>query len=141
MASMPPQRQVVLVTGCSKGGLGYALCQQLATEGCIVYATARKLGLLDGLEQRCQLHELDVTDAAAVNRVVELILEECGRIDIVVNNAGALLKGWAIETPMQDVRRLMEVRQGRVMLGNATCTGSLFHHACVVCVVTHCGTR
>lgn len=79
----------MLVTGCSKGGIGYALCQQLASRGCTVYATARKLGLLDGLQQQgCRLLELDVTDTAAAKRVVAQVLREAGQLDILVNNAG-----------------------------------------------------
>ena len=101
---------VVLVTGCSKGGIGYALCQELAARGCTVYATARRLGLLDGLQQQgCTLLELDVTDTPAAEKVVQHIIEKSGRIDILVNNAGSLIKGWAVDTPLQDVRKLMEV--------------------------------
>lgn len=101
---------VVLVTGCSKGGIGYALCQQLAARGCTVYATARKLGLLDGLQQcGCHVMELDVTDTAAAERVVRHVLAQSGRIDMLVNNAGSIIKGWAVDTPLADVRDLMEV--------------------------------
>jgi len=101
---------VVLVTGCSKGGIGYALCQQFASRGCTVYATARRLGLLDGLQQQgCICMELDVTDTAAAQKVIQRVIQTAGRIDILVNNAGSLIKGWAVDTPLQDVRRLMEV--------------------------------
>jgi NAD(P)-dependent dehydrogenase (short-subunit alcohol dehydrogenase family) len=104
-------RSVVLITGCSKGGIGYALCLQVAAKGCIVYATARNLDAMDGLEQHgCILLQLDVTDAAAVKQTVARVLSDAKRIDILVNNAGLLLKGWALETPLADVRRLMEVR-------------------------------
>jgi NADP-dependent 3-hydroxy acid dehydrogenase YdfG len=75
-----------------------------------VYATARKLGLLDGLQQcGCRLLELDVTDTVAAGKVVQHVLSQSGRIDILVNNAGSAIKGWAVDTPMQDVRQLMEV--------------------------------
>lgn len=102
--------KVVLITGCSKGGIGYALAGHLASRGCTVYATARKLGLLDGLQQHgCHLLELDVTDTAAATRIVRQIIRKSGRIDILVNNAGSIVKGWALDTPLQDVRQLMEV--------------------------------
>jgi NAD(P)-dependent dehydrogenase (short-subunit alcohol dehydrogenase family) len=55
------------------------------------------------------LLELDVTDTAAATRVVRQIIQKSGRIDILVNNAGSIVKGWALDTPMQDVRQLMEV--------------------------------
>lgn len=101
----------MLVTGCSRGGIGHAMCLALAARGCVVYATARKLGLLDGLQQAgCICLELDVTHTAAAQQVVQRIVAEAGRIDILVNNAGSIIKGWAVDTPMQDVRQLMEVR-------------------------------
>jgi NADP-dependent 3-hydroxy acid dehydrogenase YdfG len=76
-----------------------------------VYAAGRKLDQMQGLVALgCRLQQLDVTDEAAVARVVQAVVQEAGRIDILINNAGVALKGWAIETPLKDVRRLMEVR-------------------------------
>lgn len=53
--------------------------------------------------------ELDVTDTAAAQKVIQRVIQTAGRIDILVNNAGSMMKGWAVDTPLQDVRRLMEV--------------------------------
>ncbi|KAJ7070818.1 oxidoreductase [Mycena amicta] len=90
--------KVVLVTGCSRGGIGYALqvqvqylCERFAAEGCRTYATARRLesigaGLADN--PLISVHILDITNDSDVRRVLELVIEESGRIDIVVNNAG-----------------------------------------------------
>ncbi|KAJ7897090.1 oxidoreductase [Mycena olivaceomarginata] len=80
--------RVVLVTGCSSGGIGYALCERFAAEGCRVYATARRLEAMAGLDAHPQvsLQTLDVTVEEDVHRVVNLIVAEAGQIDIVVNN-------------------------------------------------------
>ncbi|TFK83996.1 hypothetical protein K466DRAFT_439827, partial [Polyporus arcularius HHB13444] len=43
--------KVVLVTGCSDGGIGSALCAEYASRGCKVYATARRMEAMDGLKQ------------------------------------------------------------------------------------------
>lgn len=97
---------VVLVTGCSSGGIGYALqvlvdlvlthlslatrCERFAAEGCRVYATARRLEAMTGLDSHplISLATLDVTNDADVIRVVEQVVAEAGRIDILVNNGG-----------------------------------------------------
>jgi NAD(P)-dependent dehydrogenase (short-subunit alcohol dehydrogenase family) len=80
-----------------------------------VYATGRKLEQMQGLVALgCRLQQLDVTDEAAVARVVQAVVQEAGRIDILINNAGMTLKGWAIETPMTKARSVMEVRRSGV---------------------------
>jgi NAD(P)-dependent dehydrogenase (short-subunit alcohol dehydrogenase family) len=90
--SSPPARQRTwFITGCSSG-LGHALCTRVLERGDRAVCTARKLGVLDEFKSRFpQLAiplALDVTDAVAVNRVVEEALARTGGIDILVNNAG-----------------------------------------------------
>ncbi|KAJ6504391.1 oxidoreductase [Mycena vulgaris] len=110
--------RVVLVTGCSSGGIGYSLqvlfgtysysCERFAAEGCRVYATARRLEAMDGLSAHplIKLQTLDVTSDADVRRVVDLIIADAGQIDIVVNNAGVMGLGasWVSEQPMDNVQ-------------------------------------
>ncbi|KZT67754.1 NAD(P)-binding protein [Daedalea quercina L-15889] len=88
---MSQNARVVVITGCSKGGIGFALCKEFATKGCKVYATARRLEAMEGLAHpSIECLALDVTDDANVKQVVETVIEREGRIDIVVNNAGAI---------------------------------------------------
>ncbi|GAA5879685.1 hypothetical protein JCM8547_008955 [Rhodosporidiobolus lusitaniae] len=81
--------KVVLVTGSSEGGIGYALCVEFARRGCIVYASARRLASLSSLLDNVRKVELDVSRPESCRAVVERIIHEQGRIDILVNNAGA----------------------------------------------------
>ncbi|KAJ6621098.1 hypothetical protein B0H10DRAFT_2018699 [Mycena sp. CBHHK59/15] len=99
------ESRVVLITGCSEGGIGFALCERFAAAGCTVYATARRLEAMVGFAGRARIHALalDVTDGADVRRVVERVVAEAGRIDIVVNNAGVMGIGPLIEQPMDNV--------------------------------------
>ncbi|KAF7339276.1 Oxidoreductase [Mycena sanguinolenta] len=99
-------RPVVLVTGCSSGGIGYALCERFAVEGCRVYATARRLETMSGLAAHplISLQTLDVTVDEDVKRVVAFIVAEAGQLDIVVNNAGFISVGPMIEQPLDNVR-------------------------------------
>ncbi|KZT73523.1 oxidoreductase [Daedalea quercina L-15889] len=80
--------RVVIVTGCSKGGIGYALSQEFAAQGCRVYATARRVDTMGTFEDtRISTMKLDVTSASDVSEAVKVVLEHEGRVDMIVNNA------------------------------------------------------
>jgi NAD(P)-dependent dehydrogenase (short-subunit alcohol dehydrogenase family) len=84
----PDSAPTVLITGCSSG-IGRATAERFLTEGWQVYATARRLDDLSELaDSGAAVAELDVTDRASIDRVVERMLAETDRIDCVVNNAG-----------------------------------------------------
>src|SRR4051812_26416757 len=84
------------ITGTSSG-FGRHLAEQLLARGDTVFATLRRPGALAELEAahgpRLRVARLDVTDAAAVRRVVDEAFAALGRIDVVVNNAGYGLFG------------------------------------------------
>jgi NAD(P)-dependent dehydrogenase (short-subunit alcohol dehydrogenase family) len=56
------QKQVVLITGCSEGGIGYGLAQEAARgKNTTVYASARSIERMQGLKAcGCHLVALDV---------------------------------------------------------------------------------
>lgn len=98
------------ITGTSSG-VGRELTELLLTRGERVAATSRKIEGLNSLETQHRdllwVRSLDVTDTAAVRRVVEEAFQELGRIDAVVNNAGYALFGAAEEvTDEQIVRQI-----------------------------------
>jgi len=106
---MPPLSSVVLVTGCTQGGIGFALCEEFASKGCKVYATARRIEALDGFKHEgIEKLVLDVNDDANMGRVVKTIIDTHGRIDIVVNNAGGICPGPILDVPMDRVRQTFE---------------------------------
>ena len=86
--------QTWFITGTS-AGLGRGLTEKLLERGDRVAATLRRPEILDALKaqygDQLWVAALDVTDAAAVQRVVDAAFAELGRIDVLVNNAGYAL--------------------------------------------------
>ena len=100
--------QVALITGCSSG-IGEAAAIRLHETGALVYATARRIDTLVGLEARgIRTLSLDVTDEASMAAAVAAVEEQHGSIDILVNNAGYGLYGPVEQVSLEDVRRQFE---------------------------------
>ena len=85
-----------IVTGAG-GGVGSALCRALGAAGAAVVcadldleAARRTAG---GIAGNARAVELDVTDAAAVQALVDGVVDEHGRLDLMFNNAGITLLG------------------------------------------------
>ncbi|KAH9837726.1 uncharacterized protein C8Q71DRAFT_558428 [Rhodofomes roseus] len=101
--------KVVIVTGCSKGGIGFALCEEFAAKGCKVYATARRLEAMEGFKDpNISTLKLDVTSDEDVAEVVKTVLEREGSIDIVVNNAGGPCSGPLMETSLDQAQKTFD---------------------------------
>jgi len=92
----------ILITGCSTG-FGRASAIELTRRGHEVIATARRLESMDDLDVAERL-ALDVTD----ERSVEAAMGACGHVDVLVNNAGAGLRGPIEGVPLVDVRSLFD---------------------------------
>jgi NAD(P)-dependent dehydrogenase (short-subunit alcohol dehydrogenase family) len=96
---MPGPQQVVLITGASSG-FGRLISETLARKNYQVVATMRNVNGRNAAAAReirelgereslsLQTLELDVTDDASVDRAVNEVTTRCGRIDVLVNNAG-----------------------------------------------------
>ncbi len=100
--------RVWLITGCSSG-FGAALAAAVLARGQRVVATARNVDALRALAaqfpETCRALALDVTDASQVKRVVAQAVEDFGRLDVVVNNAGYGLVGALEEFGAQQIAR------------------------------------
>jgi NAD(P)-dependent dehydrogenase (short-subunit alcohol dehydrogenase family) len=100
-----------LITGSSRG-LGWELAKAVLDSGDNVVATARnpeQLGeLVQRYGERVRTVALDVTDPAAARAAVQVALDEFGRLDVVVNNAGYANSASIEETPDDDFRAQIE---------------------------------
>ncbi len=94
-----PQNKVALVTGASRG-IGKSIALELAAAGCDLLLTARDRSALDGvatdvraLGRRCETHAADLRGEGEPDRLAGMANERFGRLDILINNAGANKRG------------------------------------------------
>src|SRR5271157_4354228 len=110
----PGQTRVMLVTGASSG-IGEATARRLAREpGARLVLVARREDRLRALasslgSERVSWVAADLVDAEAPERIREHLLERHGRLDLLVNNAGAAWRAPFAEGGYENVRRTMEL--------------------------------
>ena len=78
--------KVILITGATSG-IGYKTTEYLAVQGIIVYGASRRIESLENIKQVNPL-KLDLTNEASIKTAIDTIIENEGRIDVLVNNAG-----------------------------------------------------
>jgi NAD(P)-dependent dehydrogenase (short-subunit alcohol dehydrogenase family) len=102
------KKRIALVTGGNRG-LGFEACRQLARSGLTVILTARdpnkgnraatQLADKEGLD--VIFYVLDVTNSDHIKDIAKQVVEEFGRLDILVNNAAILYDTWQYTNPMK----------------------------------------
>jgi NAD(P)-dependent dehydrogenase (short-subunit alcohol dehydrogenase family) len=92
---MPSARRLALVTGARRG-IGLGIAQKLAADGCDIAIAdivepsdaAEAVGAIEALGAKCLYVKADVSDAAARQNLIDQIKAKCGRLNVLVNNAG-----------------------------------------------------
>lgn len=96
--------RVVIVTG-GNSGIGKSTAQSLASKGCKVYDFSRRDIACDGV-----IHiGCDVTDEAQVQKAVDTVLAEEGKIDILINSAGFGISGAVEFTTLESAKKQFDV--------------------------------
>lgn len=106
---------VALVTGASSG-IGEATARQLARQGASVALVARRETRLEGLARTIESEGgtalvvvSDITTRAAADDAVHRAVTEYGRLDTVVNSAGAMLVGPFADAPDGEWERMVDI--------------------------------
>jgi 3-oxoacyl-[acyl-carrier protein] reductase len=114
---------VALVTG-GNGGLGQRICHALAQEGAhvaVMYARSREQaeGVAGELASRYQIKAqafaCDITDDAAVDRLVGEVTQAFGRLDVLINDAA-----YNVSIPFGDLEGLTPEVWNKIMAVNLT---------------------
>jgi NAD(P)-dependent dehydrogenase (short-subunit alcohol dehydrogenase family) len=101
--------KIVLITGASSG-IGEETVKRLMTAGYTVYAGARRLDRMKSLaDAGARLLALDVTDDGSMTAAVKTVVQEAGRIDVLINNAGYGSYGALEDVPPEEARRQFDV--------------------------------
>jgi len=101
--------KVALVTGGSSG-IGECTVRELIDAGFAVYTVARRVERMQPLaELGAHVFAMDVTDDTSMVAGVERIIDEQGRIDVLVNNAGYGSYGAVEDVPIDEAKRQFEV--------------------------------
>jgi NADP-dependent 3-hydroxy acid dehydrogenase YdfG len=117
---------VALVTGASSG-IGEATARELAAQGAAVAVVARRkdrldalVGSIEGGGGRALAIEADITEEPQARGAVERVVDELGRLDTVVNNAGVMLLGPALDAPLEEWDRMVSLNvQGLLYVAHA----------------------
>jgi len=96
--------KIVLITG-ARSGIGRACADALVAQGHHVYGTSRTP---PSETQGFTILPMNVNDADSVEAGVQLVLEETGRLDVVVNNAGFGYGGSVEDTSVAEAQALFE---------------------------------
>ena len=106
---------VALVTGASSG-IGEATARGLAAEGAAVAVLGRRRDRLEELADKVRADGgtalvvmADITDQQQAAAAVESVVAELGRLDTLVNNAGFMGVGPALDSPLEEWQRMLDV--------------------------------
>lgn len=114
--------KIAIVTGAASG-LGMGFAKEIGKAGGTVVAADINL---EGVEKvvaeiggSAEAHKLDVTDSAAVTKLVDDTVEKHGRIDFIFNNAGIAVQGYVEEIPVADWDAIIDINLKGVAYGTS----------------------
>jgi NADP-dependent 3-hydroxy acid dehydrogenase YdfG len=112
MAAMSLEGTVALITGASSG-IGEATALALSAAGADVALAARREDRLQELAGRIEGKALPITADVSLERdarrAVEQTVEQLGRLDILINNAGVMLLGPIQDAPLEEWQTMINV--------------------------------
>ena len=117
--------KVVVITGASSG-LGEAAARHLSAQGASVVLGARRVERLQSLAKdlsreggKALAVETDVSNCDAVKKLVDTAVQTCGRIDVMINNAGLMPQAPLELLKVNEWDRMIDVNIKGVLYGVA----------------------
>lgn len=101
----------VLITGCSAGGIGFALAEEFQARGFHVFATARTRSKISNIENLPNITfiPLDVANSSMRSAAVEIVNAHTGgTLDYLVNNAGRNYFMPTLDVDIEDAKRMFD---------------------------------
>ncbi|TAN58159.1 SDR family oxidoreductase [Patescibacteria group bacterium] len=102
--------KVILITGASSG-VGKACANYLLEQGHIIFGTRRTAVFSESQynSKKVNILPLELRDKKSMIDVINTIIKICGRIDVVINNAGVGIGGPVEDTPIEEAKRIMDI--------------------------------
>ena len=122
------QNKVVVITGASSG-IGKALAEVYASKGFDLVLAARRIDRLKELEDKLNNVKIlsvktDVSIESDCKNLIESAIQEFGKIDVLINNAGISMRASTIDVDMNVLRKVMDVN----LWGTIYCTKFALPH-------------
>lgn len=121
--SVSLNNKVAIITGASSG-IGTSTAHKLASSGCTVILAARRKERLTELHQAIQeaggsslVCTADVTDSGSVQELIDFTIQNCGRIDVLINNAGHAIDKPVHESTVDELTGQIESNLNGVVYG------------------------
>jgi len=125
------ENKIALVTGAGTG-IGAAIAKRFAEEGALVYATDlngesadRVAAEIVAAGGRAESRIQDVTDEALWTTVIDEIVAQQGRLDVLVNNAGIVIPKSFEDTTLEEWRTTQAVNGESVFMGTRAGTAAM----------------
>lgn len=114
--------KIAIITGAASG-LGMGFAKEIAgSGGTVILADINAEGVekvAAEIGAAAEAHRLDVTDSAAVAKLVDDTVAKHGRIDYIFNNAGIAVQGYVEEIPVVDWDAIIDINLKGVAYGAA----------------------
>ena len=109
--------KLIVITGASSG-FGAAIARQFSEQGYTLLLLARRLEKLKALNlPGAMCRQVDVTDRRAFEQAIREAEEQYGKVDCLVNNAGAMLLGQIDYQDPQEFRQMLDINVDALLNG------------------------
>ena len=116
--------KVIVITGAASG-IGRALAIQMGADHAILHLIDKdtfgleetKKLLPSEIQKRATLYEADVSSRERIYEIAESVINDSGRIDVIINNAGVALDGDLADVSYEEMEWLMGINFWGVVYG------------------------